>query len=336
MADNPYPQAYLKYSRRVGNAKSYGRETYVDVYEVTDCPKTIDGAYYALRANGLPTFPEIEWASHLTTAEYSARPTENESIYEVDVRWHEDPLAIWPEVNFFSMSKPRANYLAYNRALFKMSGSRVPDADFDGDYYGDRAWSTRNTAGLPFNPPPAYDWPLDRIEVTTRWSCNRMYDTLWHNYLKHTNEHVFYIEQFNPDVPDDYFVKVYDPGSLILWDRRAVLIKEPYTHYLVTATFLCDADPQYKYNGELLGFWDIVPNISERAFDKPSDEPSRKLYPVKDPDGRPYAGMAPLKPDGTQMKPDENGYMPEPLVCAFQVYGYADFDELGLFNMEHW
>jgi len=247
---------------------------------------------------------------------------ELESAAQVTVEWVEDPLSMPPEVSYFTSHKQVAAWLA-TRALLGIPTDEArsfmgTDGEWNG--YGTRLKTEivpRNSAGDLYNPPLSMDKPLIRLEVVRRRSCEEWYaDTIL--YTKKTNLNPFAIEYLdgNGDVCWD---GEFDPGTVLLSDIRAPMIREPYYHRMVTYCFEIDPETWLKK----------VPNMGPRVV-KPggSDSGTSKLELPLDDAGTKFHGSVPLRPGGEQVSAADlmGGKTYDNI---FEIYDRIDFDELG-------
>jgi hypothetical protein len=284
----------------------------------------------ALDADGLPEIGDINEDGGVVCVSLTAKSLDDQGTATIDVRWQEDPLTLPIEVHYYTSSK--------TKPAWRGQGSEPGEVPFLLDDVED----IRNSAGDRFNPPVTYEAAMERIEVVMHVSMTWHDETIaWENYVKHWNENEFVVAQSDPD--GQYRTeRTFPAGSVMFMDKRAVLVKEPYFHRLVTCTFLYDPD-----------LWgQRVPDMGPRCYAHAGPSSDGKttvsipykpigLGPVTDCLSHPYGGAAELDGEGNQMIPTGTPpAMPAAIIRQWWPVNEnekvlsADFDELELFNPE--
>jgi hypothetical protein len=268
-------------------------------------------------------------------------------------------LTLVSEVHYFGQSKPKPAW----QGIAQMYGGKDdiapptnPPAPGTDDLYDDDSLKDiRNSAGDRYNPPVQYDVPLERIEVIQRASL-KWHDTgvvpggsgpgtaftgNWDKYLKRWNETDYTITQTDPDNSDNTSTRTFPAGTLLLLDKRAPLVKEPYFHRVMTCIFLYDPD-----------LWcHRLPDMGPRCLKylatrdgnvvqiEPPGYPTARVS-VTDTMGRPFGGSAELDGEGNQAIPDSAGKMPPANIFMWWPVDEngdllsAEFDDLELYTPE--
>ena len=347
MAGTPY----CRYSNRNITQRSGGRYDYTETWVIPGIINTdsvVGTTNYpintwqneALQALGT-TIGDINQDGGVVCVSVNPKSLDNQATAYVDVRWQEDPLTLATDVHYFSATKTKPAW----QGMATTPGT-IPNVNASSK-------DIRNSAGDRFNPPVTYEAAMERIEITCHRSI-QWHDTGqgpggrltwigdWSLYLKRWNVRTFTVTQNDPDKIANKSTRTFSPGSLMLVDKRAPLVKEPYYHRLVTCVFLYDPD-----------LWgQRVPDIGPRCYKHLGQSggamaqvsyPGGGLGPVTDAMGRPFGGVAELDGSGNQLLPSGSA-MPAlvPGTNYFQWwpvddYGYtysADFTELQLFTPE--
>jgi hypothetical protein len=364
-------KAYQRHSQRTITKRAGGRYDATEVWIVPQIKNTgsADGQpgsawqHEALNADALPKIGDLSQDGQIVCVSLTPRSLDDQGTAYVDVRWQEDPLTLPAEVHVFSMSKQKPAWqgiaLAYGgpNDLPPPDGPPQPGEDdlFDDDVIED----IRNSAGDRYNPPVTYEAAMRRVEVVCHCSLLWFDEGIspenarklpsddgftgnWSDYLNHWNKSDYEITQVDPDNPGNNSSTTYPPGSLMLTDVRAPLVKEPYFHRLLTCIFL--------YNPDLWGM--RLPDMGPRCLKHlgPDGKGGVGLIPwtkdgkgrgtVTDALGRPYSGAAELDGKGNQLVPKNDGSMPSALIYQWWPTDAdgnllsAEFDDLELFRTE--
>ncbi len=351
--------AYCRYANRTANRRAGLRYDVSEIWIVPDIQNTGSPSggdsndwkhawqSEALAAEKLPKPGNVNADGGLVCVSVSPKSCDDQGTAYVDVRWQEDPLTLPTEVHYFSGSKTRPAWQGV-----AMDPGNVPNDGESGELWDfDPTEDIRNSAGDRFNPPLAYDVPLERVEIcfhasllwhdtgeTSDGSTN--FSGNWEKYLKRWNKSDFTVVQVDPDNDQNSSTRTFPKGSLMLVDKRAPLVKEPYYHRLVTLAFLYDPD-----------LWGTrIPDMGPRCYKHASVDaggnsvlapwPGNGLGPVTDAMGRPYSGVAELDGAGNQLLPDHDGHMPSAVIYQWWPVNdlnellSAEFDDLDLFTPE--
>jgi hypothetical protein len=357
--------AILRYSHRVATQRTGGRYDLKELWQVSQIDNTGGGddtpsdawQHEVLNASGLPQLGDYHADGGYICTGINPRSTEDQGTADIDVTWIEDPLTLVSEVNYFGQSKPKPAWQGIAQQYGGPSNTAAPtdpptsDELFDFDTIED----IRNSAGDRYNPPVQYDVPLERIEVTFRCSL-KWHDTgvsagggggggaftgNWDDYVKHWNETDYVVTQTDPDNSDNSSSRTFPAGTLMLIDKRAPLVKEPYFHRVITLIFLYDPD-----------MWcSRLPDMGPRALKylgtrggnvvqiEPPGYPTARVA-VTDTMGQRFGGSAELDGSGNQAIPDSAGKMPPANIFMWWPVDEdgnllkAEFDDLEAFTPE--
>ena len=361
MADD----AFLRYSHRTATKQTGGRYDLHELWQVPNIENTGGGnndpsdswQNEALAADGLPQLGDYNEDGGYICTSVVARSLDDQGTADVDVSWIEDPLTLVSEVNYFGQSKPKPAWQGYAQQYGGPDNDPPPTAPPTSDelFEFDELHDIRNTADDRYNPPVQYDIPLERIEVTFRASL-KWHDSgvcagqngpgtdfvgNWDKYLKRWNISDYTVTQTDPDNADNSSSRTFPAGTLLLFDKRAPLVKTPYFHRVVTLIFLYDPD-----------MWcSRLPDMGPRCRKylatrdgqivqiEPPGYPVARVA-VTDTMGRPFGGSAELDGHGNQMIPDSTGKMPSAVIFMWWPVDdngdllSAEFDDLEAFTPE--
>ena len=361
MADD----AFLRYSHRTATQRTGGRYDLHELWQVPNIDNTGGGEddpsdswqHEVLNANDLPQLGDYSRDGGYICTSVVCRSLDDQGTADVDVTWQEDPLTLVSEVNYFGQSKPKPAWQGIAQQYGGPDNTAAPTTPPTTDYLFDfdSIEDIRNTADDRYNPPVQYDVPLERIEVMFRCSL-KWHDTgvsagggggsspftgNWDDYLKHWNETDFVMTQTDPDNSDNSSTRTFPAGTLMLFDKRAPLVKEPYFHRCITLIFLYDPD-----------MWcSRLPDMGPRCRKylatvnghivqiEPPGYPTARVA-VTDTMGRPFGGSAELDGHGNQMIPDSSGKMPSANIFMWWPVDdngdllKAEFDDLEAFTPE--
>lgn len=354
----PMPTAYLRYSLRNVTQRSGGRFEYSDIWQVPGIisynspdgdgtgpinrPGTNTWLHEALGAQNLPQIGDVSQDGGMVVAALIPRSMPDQGTAEIEVKWQEDPLTLPTEVHYFSSGKVKPAWHGLNSDC-----STGPPTAPRGNALHDFT-DIRNTAGDRFNPPVVYEVPLERIEILKHCSLKWHDKWDWSQYVKRWNNAQYAVVTADPDNAANTSSRNFATlGTLFLADKRAVEVKEPYLHRILTLTFIYDPDT----------FGVRVANMGPRcrkhlALDgggnltlaaQPSNTDNKATGPVTDCLGRPFGGIAELDANGDQLLPTSAGppvVFPQAMVKAWyptddngNPYS-CDFNDLALFTPE--
>jgi len=359
--------AFLRYSHRVATQRTGGRYDLRELWQVPnienigggDNPASSTWQHEALSADALPQLGDFYRDGGYICTGRVARSLDDQGTADVDLTYIEDPLALVTEVNYFGQAKPKPAWQGIAQ-MYGGSGNiaapTTPPAPGTDDLYDDDTIKDiRNSAADRYNPPVQYEVPLERIEVTFR--CSLFWHDMgmvnagtppatsfignWDKYLKRWNVSDYTVTQVDPDNADNNTSRTFPAGTLLLFDKRAPLVKEPYFHRLVTCIFLYDPD-----------MWcQRLPDMGPRCLKylatragavvqvEPPGYPTARVT-VTDTMGRPFGGSAELDGAGNQAIPDGTGKMPPANIFMWWPVNddgellSAEFDDLDLFTPE--
>lgn len=283
---------YLAYSQKYSDA-SMGTRRWRQVYLVSGMARSDD----PVTCPGLPTLGGLTADANFACIELAGETDpEDETLARVAATYAQSPVKLPIEVSVFTSHKTVSCWK---------------------DVYG--YWIV-GAAGDPYSPPLEDDAPLIRIEVVRRRSNGEFFPADITKYVNHVNSKPFsfYYKDGNGN---KIYWQPFPTGSMLCSDIRAIEVREPYYHKLVTYCFEMEKEDWKRR----------IPNIGPRC----RDPKTKELVLPKTFAGLPFRGQALLNPDGTQWLPPENwngSTIDFPQHEPIAIKGVADFGQLYLFD----